>query len=59
MQRLLIVEDDEAIAKLEKDYLEVNGFKVAVENNGKTGMERAIKEDFDLLILDKIGRAHV
>ncbi len=52
MQRLLIVEDDEAIAKLEKDYLEVNGFKVAVENNGKTGMERAIKEDFDLLILD-------
>ena len=52
MQRILIVEDDEAIAKLEKDYLEVNHFSVAVENNGKAGLERALKEEFNLLILD-------
>ena len=52
MQKILIVEDDEAIAKLEKDYLEVNHFSVAVENNGKEGLDRALKEDFNLLILD-------
>ena len=52
MQRILIVEDDEAIAKLEKDYLEVNHFSVAVENNGKAGLDRALKEEFNLLILD-------
>ncbi|MCR4611786.1 MAG: response regulator transcription factor [Lachnospiraceae bacterium] len=52
MQRLLIIEDDEAIAKLEKDYLEVNQFDVVIENNGKTGLKRALEEEFDLLILD-------
>ena len=50
--RLLIVEDEDAIAELEKDYLELSGFDVEIENNGRTGLERALKEEFDLYILD-------
>lgn len=52
MSRILIVEDDEAIADLEKDYLELNDFQVEIETNGDRGLERALKEEFDLFILD-------
>ena len=52
MSKILIVEDEESIADLEKDYLELSGFEVEIENQGDTGLVRAIKEDFDLLILD-------
>ena len=34
MSKVLIIEDEEAIADLEKDYLELSGFDVVVENNG-------------------------
>ena len=36
MSRILIVEDEESIAELEKDYLELSGFEVEIENNGET-----------------------
>ena len=52
MSKLLIVEDEVAIAELEKDYLELSGFEVEVENDGMTGLARALAEDFDLFILD-------
>ena len=52
MSRILIVEDEVAIADLEKDYLELSGFEVEVENEGMTGLARALTEDFDLFILD-------
>jgi len=52
MSRILIIEDEEAIAELEKDYLELSGFEVEVENRGDTGLVRALHEDFDLFILD-------
>ena len=52
MSRILIVEDEIAIAELEKDYLELSGFEVEVENDGMTGLARALAEDFDLFILD-------
>ena len=52
MSRLLIIEDEEAIAELEKDYLELSGFDVEIETSGNRGLERAMKEDFDLFILD-------
>lgn len=52
MERILLVEDDRDIAELERDYLELNGFAVAMENNGRRGLERALAEDYDLLILD-------
>ena len=52
MSKILIVEDEVAIAELEKDYLELSGFEVEVENDGMTGLARALAEDFDLFILD-------
>ena len=52
MSRILIVEDEVAIADLEKDYLELSGFEVEIGNDGKSGLERALNEDFDLFILD-------
>ena len=34
MSKILIVEDEEAIADLEKDYLELSDFEVTIENTG-------------------------
>ena len=52
MSRILIVEDEVAIADLEKDYLELSGFEVEIENDGTAGLARALTEEFDLFILD-------
>ena len=52
MSRILIIEDETAIAELEKDYLELSGFEVELEEDGSRGLTRALDEDFDLLILD-------
>ncbi len=52
MSRILIIEDESSIAELEKDYLELSGFEVALEEEGNQGLKRALEEDFDLLILD-------
>lgn len=52
MSKILIIEDEIAIAELEKDYLELSGFEVEVENDGMSGLARALTEEFDLFILD-------
>lgn len=52
MSKILIVEDEEAIADLEKDYLELSGFEVEVEHDGSRGLERALNEEFDMFLLD-------
>ena len=52
MSKILIVEDEEAIADLEKDYLELSDFEVTIENNGDQGLETALSGDYDLVILD-------
>lgn len=52
MSRILIIEDEESIAELEKDYLELSGFDVEIENRGDRGLIRALAEPFDLYILD-------
>lgn len=52
MSKILIVEDEEAIADLEKDYLELSGFTVEIENTGEGGLAKALSGDFDLFILD-------
>lgn len=52
MSKVLIIEDEVAIADLEKDYLELSGFEVEVENSGDVGLERALAEEFDMYILD-------
>ena len=52
MSRILIVEDEETIADLERDYLELSGIEVEVANDGETGLEKALTDQFDLVILD-------
>ena len=58
MKKILIIEDEEAIADLEKDYLELSGYEVAIETSGNTGLERALREDFNLYILG-LGRVEL
>ena len=52
MSRILIVEDEHAIAELERDYLELSGFEVEVANDGQTGLHKSLAEEYDLIILD-------
>jgi DNA-binding response OmpR family regulator len=52
MSRILIIEDEESIAELEKDYLELSGFEVEIETDGTRGLQRALDEDFNLYVLD-------
>ncbi|GHV35562.1 hypothetical protein AGMMS4952_27780 [Spirochaetia bacterium] len=51
-ERILIIEDDDTIADLERDFLEINGFETMRESDGVKGMERAISGGFDLILLD-------
>ena len=52
MKKILIVEDDREIAELERDYLEASDFEVAIEGDGRKGVEAALAGGFDLVILD-------
>jgi DNA-binding response OmpR family regulator len=52
MRKILIIEDQQSIAELEKDYLEINNFQVDIKNNGQEGLELALNKDYDLILLD-------
>ena len=52
MSKILIIEDEVAIADLEKDYLELSGFEVKICNTGDEGLQTALREEFDLIVLD-------
>lgn len=52
MDKILIIEDDTAIAEIERDYLELDGFSVEIAADGNTGLERGLSGDFDLILLD-------
>ena len=52
MSKVLIVEDEEAIAEIESDYLELSGFDVTIKADGNSGLDAALNEDFDIIILD-------
>lgn len=52
MSRILIIEDEEAIADLERDYLELSDFQVDICNSGDEGLKTALAGDYDLVILD-------
>ena len=51
-KRILIVEDEESIADLEKDYPELSGFEVEVANDGEIGLKKGLEGEFDLIIPD-------
>lgn len=52
MKRVLLVEDDELIAELERDFLEASNFQVEIELDGDRGLKKALRGDYDALILD-------
>ena len=52
MNKILIIEDEEAIADLEKDYLELSGFSVEIAADGIEGEKKALSDEFDLIVLD-------
>lgn len=52
MKRILIIEDDDSIAELERDYLEANGFQTALCADGKAGCDMALTGEYDLILLD-------
>ena len=51
-EKILIVEDEEEIAMLEQDYLEINGFQTRIESDGEQAVELALTGEFDLILLD-------
>ncbi len=52
MKKILIVEDDDLIAELEKDYLEASNYDTEVVTNGTLGMKYAREKEYDLILLD-------
>lgn len=52
MERILIAEDDEKIAWLEKDYLESNGYEARIVANGDKVISEFMQDSYDLLLLD-------
>ncbi len=52
MAKILIIEDEKEIADLEKDYLEMNSFEVETFDRGDDGLEAAMNNDYDLVVLD-------
>ncbi|UKS25513.1 response regulator transcription factor [Paenibacillus sp. HWE-109] len=52
MKHILIVEDEQLIAELERDYLEVSGYKVDIAMDGEQGLKLALRGVYDLILLD-------
>lgn len=52
MAKILIIEDDADISAIERDYLELSGYQVAICADGTAGLSAALNEDYDLLLLD-------
>lgn len=52
MKKILIIEDDESIAELERDFLEAEGFSCTIEGNGSKGLEAAKNGEWNLIVLD-------
>ena len=52
MKRILILEDADSIAELERDYLEIAGFEAVIIANGREGLQRGLEGGFDLVLLD-------
>ncbi|PEJ54538.1 DNA-binding response regulator [Bacillus sp. AFS002410] len=52
MKDILLIEDDVSIAELQRDYLEINDFRVDIQHNGDEGLQHALNGNYDLIILD-------
>ncbi|MTK13173.1 MAG: response regulator transcription factor [Clostridiaceae bacterium] len=52
MKQVLIIEDDNNIAELERDYLQLNGYKVDIEKDGLSGLKKALLGIYDVIVVD-------
>lgn len=52
MKRILIIEDDLNIAELERDYLQLNGFKADIVQDGTQGLKKSLTGNYDIIIVD-------
>lgn len=52
MKRILIIEDDETIAAIERDYLKVSGFESELAEDGLKGLKMGLNNQYDLILLD-------
>ena len=50
MAKILIIEDDAAIAAIKRDYLELGGYEVSICADGASGLTAALEQSFDLLL---------
>lgn len=51
-ERILIIEDDQDIAFIERDYLEMNGYHVTIASDGIRGCKEALSQTYNLILLD-------
>lgn len=52
LKKILIIEDDKAIAEIERDFLEINGFETSIVEDGIEGVKQAISGQYNLILLD-------
>jgi DNA-binding response OmpR family regulator len=52
VKKILLIEDDVSIAELQRDYLEINHFNVNIQHTGDAGLQLALQNHYDLIILD-------
>lgn len=52
MKKILIIEDDQSIAEVEKDYLTINNYEVDIANDGEDGLNLALENPYDLILID-------
>ncbi|BAD62932.1 MULTISPECIES: response regulator transcription factor [Shouchella] len=52
MKRILLIEDDAAIARYLELELKHEGFELIIENDGEGGLAKALLEKFDVILLD-------
>jgi len=52
LKKILIIEDDIAIAEIERDFLEIDGFEITIATDGTEGLKQATTNKFNLILLD-------
>lgn len=52
MAKILVIEDEENMAKFVQLELQHENYEVTVDRDGRTGLEAALSEDWDLILLD-------
>lgn len=52
MINVLIIEDDLDIAELERDYLQLNGYHAEIDQDGASGLKKALSGRFDIVVVD-------